>query len=263
MGERNLTIEFDFLNHCLIFQDSLGKESSMELKNESVATFYQSVQENLKVMQVVPTFELTPNEVIDATPFPEDRIHHTYDRLHAYRMWQALVRINNVLQTYRSNFVGKSSPVHFFWGSFDLAVTRFSGRRAPEHPGKIPHLSDAVVREAYSHEVMSCGFWPGNDLFPEAAFYAYAYPEPEHFSKARVTPPEAYYLKELGEFILPYDTVRKSQNPEALLLSFFESSYRAAANYGQWDRDILEVSPQLLRLKEIGRSSFGDEATRQ
>lgn len=256
MGERNMTVDFDFFDHKLIFQDSTGKHMAMVLQNESVASFYTRIQECLEVMNVVPSFDPAPNEVMDATPFAEDGVHCTYERLHAHRAWQVLVRVNNVLQSFRAEFVGKSSPVHFFWGSFDLAVTRFSGRRAPEHPGGIPHLSDEVVREAYSHEVMSCGFWPGNEIYPHAAFYAYAYPEPEEFSKAKILPPEAFYSTDMHEFILPYETVRTSADPEGVIMSFFESSYRAAANLGKWDRDILEVSPHLLKMQEMIQSRY-------
>jgi len=263
LNERNMTASFDFFNHNLILQDSNGAEEVIELRNESVSDFYQRFMKALEGLNVSVNFDPVPNEVIDAIPFEEDTLHRTYDRIHAHRFWQALVRVDNVLQKFRSNFVGKSSPVHFFWGSFDLAVTRFSGRRAPEHPGGVPHLSDTVVREAYSHEVMSCGFWPGNDIYPHAAFYAYAYPEPGKFSQARIMPPEAFYHTELHEFILPYEDVRKAVDPEATMMSFFESAYRATANLGQWDRDLLEVSPHLLRIKELNLSSFGGEATRQ
>ncbi len=256
LGERNLTVDFDFLNHKLIFQDSLGKSMTMVLQNESVASFYTRVHECLNVMEVIPTFDPTPNELADATPFAEDGVHCTYDRLQAHRAWQVLVRVNNVLQNFRAEFVGKSSPVHFFWGSFDLAVTRFSGKRAPEHPGGIPHLPDEVVREAYSHEVMSCGFWPGNEIYPHAAFYAYAYPEPENFSKERILPPESFYHADLHEFVLPYESVRTSGDPAGVILSFFESAYRSAANLGHWDRDILEVSPTLQRMQEEFQSRY-------
>lgn len=263
LGERTMTLDFDFIDHQFILQDSLGKNFKIKLQSESVASFYSKFLNVLQQMEVKPTFDPTPNEVVDATPFDQDTTHATYDPSQAYQCFQILVRVHNVLQDFRSNFVGKSSPVHFFWGSFDLAVTRFSGRRAPEHPGGVPHLSNEVVREAYSHEVMSCGFWPGNEQFPEAAFYAYAYPEPDGFSKARVTPSEAFYHQDLREFILSYEVVRTASDPAGVLMSFFESSYRAAANIGGWDRDILEVSPYLLRLKELSRSSFGDGATTQ
>jgi hypothetical protein len=263
LGERNLTVEFDFLNHCLLFQDSLGKEAIIELKNESVASFYKRVKSTLSDMDISITFDEKPNEVMDATPFIEDTVHRSYERLHANRFWQALVRANNIFEVFRTSFVGKSSPVHFFWGSFDLAITRFSGRRAPEHPGGIPHLSDEVVREAYSHEVMSCGFWPGNEQYPHAAFYAYAYPEPENFSNSKIIPTQAFYNQDLKQFILPYSDVRKSADPSATVMSFLESTYQSAANCGLWDRDTLEVSPQLTRLKEQGQSSFDDAAIKQ
>ncbi len=250
LGDRSLTVDFDFLNHQLVFEDSFGKFLSIPLQDESVASFYNQVQECLIVLEITPTFEASPNELVDSTPFALDKTHGTYNPEHAHRCWQIMVRVSNVLLQYRSNFVGKSSPVHVFWGSFDLAVTRFSGRRAPEHPGGVPHLSDEVVREAYSHEVMSCGFWPGNEIFPEAAFYAYAYPEPNGFPKARIIPPEAFYHQDLHEFILPYEIVRSAMDPAGILLSFFETSYRAAANLADWDRDLLEFSPHLLRLQK-------------
>lgn len=263
LDDYNLSVEFDFLDHRLYFLDSLGRHYSMRLRNESVAEFYEHFQYALKIFEINATFEPTPNEVVDAIPFAKDYRHKTYNPYCAFEIFQAFVRANNILIDWRSDFIGKSSPVHFFWGSFDLACTRFSGRRAPEHPGGIPHLSNEVVREAYSHEVMSVGFWPGNDMFPEAAFYAYAYPEPNGFSKARIVPPEAYYHKDMHEFILPYEEVRHAIDPHSTVKSFFDSCYRAAANLGRWDRDILEVSPHLLKLKEISRSSYGDAAPRQ
>ncbi|WPU65726.1 DUF5996 family protein [Peredibacter starrii] len=263
LGQRNLTVDFDFHDHQLIFQDSVGKSFVLLLQNETVASFYERFLEALKIMDVEPNFDPVPNEVSDGIPFAEDTVHRTYDPLKAHNFFQALVRVNNIFQEFRTDFVGKSSPVHFFWGSFDLAITRFSGRRAPEHPGGIPNLPNDVVREAYSHEEMSCGFWPGNEMYPHAAFYSYAYPEPDHFSKAKVMPPEAIYNQDLHEFILPYETVRTSLEPAATLMSFLESSYRAAANLGHWDRDMLEVSPYLYRLKERVQFSFDDIRTEQ
>lgn len=263
LGERALTVDFDFIDHQLLFQDSLGKNYVLPLQSESVAAFYSKFLKGLAAMEVEASFSPAPNEVSDATPFAQDIFHATYDRAAAHRCFQVMIRVHNVLQEFRSNFVGKSSPVHFFWGSFDLALTRFSGRKAPEHPGGVPHLSNDVVREAYSHEVMSCGFWPGNEMYPEAAFYAYAYPEPTGFSKAQINPPQAFYHPVLREFILPYEVVRNSADPQKVLMSFLESTYRAAANIGNWDRELLEVSPYLFKLKEISRSSFGGEAIRQ
>lgn len=263
LGQRSLTVDFDFHDHQLIFQDSLGKSFVLLLQNETVASFYERFLEALKIMDVEPNFDPVPNEVEDGIPFAEDTVHRTYNPLHAHEFFQVLVRVNNIFQKFRTDFVGKSSPVHFFWGSFDLAITRFSGRRAPEHPGGIPHLSNDVVREAYSHEEMSCGFWPGNAMYPHAAFYSYAYPEPDRFSKAKIMPPEAIYNQDLHEFVLPYEIVRTSLEPAATLMSFLESSYRAAANLGHWDRDMLEVSPYLYRLKERVQFSFDDIRTEQ
>jgi hypothetical protein len=263
MGDFTLTVDFDFFDHQLNFFDSLGRTHTIKLKNESVAEFYERFKDALKIFEIAASFEESPNEVAEAIPFYKDTTHKTYSPQCAHQLFQAFVRANNVLLEWRADFVGKSSPVHFFWGSFDLACTRFSGRRAPEHPGGIPHLSDAVVREAYSHEVMSVGFWPGNELFPEAAFYAYAYPEPEGFARSKIMPPEAFYHQDMHEFVLPYEKVRTAVNPAATVKAFFDSCYRASANLGSWDRDILEVSPYLMKLREIGRSSFGEQAIRQ
>jgi hypothetical protein len=263
MGDYNLTVDFDFFDHKVMFQDSRGRKAEIPLLKESVASFYRQFMDTLAILEIETHFTPKPNELMDDIPFAEDEIHSSYSRIEVYRCFQALVRINNVFQEFRTNFVGKSSPVHFFWGSFDLAVTRFSGKLAPDHPGGIPHISDAVVREAYSHEVMSCGFWPGNEMYPHAAFYAYAYPEPNGFSKAKITPPEAFYHKDLHEFVLPYETVRTSIDPAGTLMSFMDSCYRAAANLGYWERETLEVGPHLAKLKNLNRSFFGGEAIRQ
>jgi Family of unknown function (DUF5996) len=261
--ERNLTVDLDFINHKLIIQDSQGKYGEMPLKEETVSSFYRRFIEMTEAFGVKATFEALPNELPDATPFASDMTHGSYHPQHAYNCFQVFVRVSNVFQEWRADFVGKCSPVHFFWGSFDLAVTRFSGRRAPEHPGGIPHLSDEVVKEAYSHEVMSCGFWPGNELYPHAAFYAYTYPEPEGFSLTKITPPKAFYHPGLREYILDYESVRKSIDPAGVIRNFMDSSYLAAANLGRWDRDILEVSPHLMNLKKSAVSYFADQATRQ
>ncbi len=244
LGERILTIDFDFLDHQLVFQDSRGAKFEMKLQNESVASFYGRFLDILKMFSVTPSFYQSPNEVMDAIPFEKDFTHCTYDPAHARNAFQVLVRVANVFQDYRADFIGKSSPVHLFWGSFDLAVTRFSGKIAPEHPGGAPHLPDRVAREAYSHEVMSCGFWPGNDMYPKAAFYAYAYPEPEEFSLSRV-PSEAYYHHDLHEFLLDYDLVINNNDPESLIKDFIQSVYFSAADLGHWDREELEHSPYL------------------
>lgn len=259
LGDRNLTIELDFFDHKILFTESMGKQITLNLQEESVASFYKRFLGALRELNVQPTFEGTPNEVMDATPFDQDERHCTYNKDQAFTCFQVLVRVSNVLQDFRADFIGKSSPVHFFWGSFDLAVTRFSGRRAPQHPGGIPHLSNEVVREAYSHEVISCGFWPGNDMYPQAAFYAYAYPEPEAFGQARVMPQEAFYHPDLHEYILDYDKVRTASNPQEIIRTFFNSAYREAAFLGSWDRIALEISPELAKLREHSQFNFREQ----
>jgi hypothetical protein len=210
-----------------------------------VASFHARVSHLLAKNGLDLPMPVSPNEVTEAIPFAQDETHRTYDPEAAHRFWRALTRADQVMKLFRSYFVGKSSPVHFFWGSFDLAVTRFSGRRAPPHPGGFPNLPDEVAREAYSHEVSSCGFWPGNDMYPQAAFYSYAYPMPPGFEKARVAPAEASFHPQLREFLLPYDVVRSSRSPSDRVLDFFQSTYEAAAQLGDWDRDALERSPWL------------------
>jgi hypothetical protein len=241
-GEKVFSLEFDFLDHQLLIQSSERRTSNLHLRSESVASFYSRVMDALKEMGIQTMFDLHPNEVADVTPFNEDTRSRIYSPEQAWNYWQVLVRVNNVFKQFRAEFVGKCSPVHFFWGSFDLAVTRFSGRRAPEHPGHVPHLSDRVAKEAYSHEVSSCGFWPGNDAYPHAAFYSYAYPAPADFAIAEISPKEAFFNQSMREFILPYDAVRNSLNPEETLFSFLQSTYEAAANLGTWDRALLEES---------------------
>lgn len=250
-GDKSFSIEFDFIKSQLRFLDSSGKIIELPLQSESVAEFYQRVQQALKELEISTNFDARPNELEAALPFSEDTQDRVYEASQAYTFWQVLVRINNVMNEFRSKFVGKSSPVHFFWGSFDLALTRFSGKTAPEHPGGVPHLADKVVKEAYSHEVSSCGFWPGSDAYPNASFYAYAYPEPKGYSTARVEPPEAFYHQDLKEFLLPYNAVQTSQDPAQKLLSFLESTYTAAASHGKWNRPLLEESPYLKTCQEM------------
>jgi len=231
-------IDFDFLTHRLEIITDKGETGFIELKGLSVADFYRMTMEALRSLGIEVRIWTTPVEVADRTPFEQDTKHAAYDPEFATRFWRALVQVDRVLKQFRSSFIGKVSPVHFFWGAFDHAVTRFSGRRAPEHPG-VPSVGRSVMVEAYSHEVSSCGFWPGAGLgLP--AFYAYAYPEPEGFKKYPVQPQEAYYHNELEEFILPYDAVRTSPRPDETLLSFLQSTYEAAANLGHWDRASLE-----------------------
>jgi hypothetical protein len=244
-----LEIEFDFVAHLLVARTSRGEQRTLALKAQSVAEFYGQVIDLLKALGIEVDIYDMPNEVSGPIRFSQDRSHAAYDAAAAHQFWRALIQVDRVLKLFRSGFLGKVSPVHFFWGSFDLAVTRFSGRRAPLHPGGVPGLPDAVAREAYSHEVSSAGFWPGNDAFPRAAFYSYAYPEPPGFSLRSVTG-GARFDQALGEFILPYDLVRHSADPDALLLDFLSSTYAAAADLAGWDRDALECAlgvPGLVR----------------
>jgi hypothetical protein len=239
--DRSFQIDFDFIAHRLLLRASDGAERTLPLEPRSVADFYRDVLENLAALGLAVDIDKTPNEVEDATPFDEDRTHASYDPDAASRFFHALVQADRVLKHFRSRFLGKVSPVHFFWGSFDLAVTRFSGRRAPTHPGGIPNLPDWVTREAYSHEVSSAGFWPGNDRFPKPAFYSYAYPEPDGFAEEVVKPESAFYDENWSEFFLLYDDVRRSSHPDEMLLDFLHTTYQAAAKHGAWDREALEV----------------------
>lgn len=238
-GQEIFEIEFDFIAHRLSVRASWGAERRISLEPRAVSDFYRQVADLLDEMRIAVRLGEMPNEIPDATPFPRDRLHASYDSSAAHAFWRALIQADRIFKLFRSGFIGKASPVHFFWGSFDLAVTRFSGRPAPLHPGGVPSLPDAVAREAYSHEVSSAGFWPGNDAFRQAAFYSYAYPEPAGFREARV-PRGAYFEKSLGEFILPYEAVRTAADPDALLLDFLSSTYGAAADAGHWDRAALE-----------------------
>jgi hypothetical protein len=241
IGPEIFDIEFDFIGHRLAVRTSRGAERSLPLRPQSVADFYRATVDLLDGVGVAVAIKETPNEVPNPIRFSDDRVHASYDAAAAHRFWRALVQADRVFRLFRSGFLGKASPVHFFWGSFDLAVTRFSGRRAPLHPGGVPGLPDAVTREAYSHEVSSAGFWPGNEAFPRAAFYAYAYPEPAGF-RDRPATPGATFDTTLGEFILPYDTVARAPEPDALLLDFLSATYAAAAEAGGWDRANLECT---------------------
>ncbi len=238
-GDAMIDIEFDFVADRLTFRSSRGTERSIPLGPMSVAHFYEQAMATMVELDAPVVIDRMPNEIADAVRFDEDCTHRGYDAEAAHRFWQALVQIDRVFNVFRSGFLGKSSPVHLFWGSFDLAVTRFSGRRAPRHPGGTPGLPDAVTREAYSHEVSSAGFWPGNDAFPRAAFYSYAYPEPSGF-RERQMPGGAVFDEALGEFILSYEAVRTAADPDDLLLQFLIASYAAAADCGSWDRAALE-----------------------
>ena len=239
IGYEILEIEFDFIGHRLVARTSRGAEGELPLKPQSVADFYHAAMNLLNSMGVIVKINEMPNEVSNPIRFLQDQTHAAYDPDAAHRFWRALLQVDRIFKLFRSGFMGKASPVHFFWGSFDLAVTRFSGRPAPIHPGGVPGLPDVVTREAYSHEVSSAGFWPGNEGFPQAAFYSYAYPEPAGFRNRAVTP-GAYFDATLGEFILPYDTVRVAADPDALLLDFLSTTYIAAADTGAWNRAALE-----------------------
>jgi len=238
-GARTFSIDFDFIDHRLLIRASDGAERSLPLRPQSVADFYREVLAELEGLGLGVSIHGQPNELEDKTPFAEDHAHASYDPDAANRLWRVLAQTDRVFQRFRARFVGKCSPVHFFWGSFDLAVTRFSGRPAPQHPGGIPNLPDWVVREAYSQEVSSAGFWPGGGPHPFPLFYSYAYPEPEGFNSAAV-PEGAFYSNDLHEWILPYDVVRQSASPDDTLLAFLEGTYAAAADAGGWDRAALE-----------------------
>lgn len=241
-GTHNFQISFDFLNHQLLIETSDGITKIIELMPRSVADFYQVVMSTLKEIGIEVEIWTMPQEVADPIPFEQDTQHAAYNPEYAQRFWQILVQCDRLMTLFRSRYAGKCSPVHFFWGSFDLAVTRFSGRRAPDHPGGVPNMADWVTRDAYSHEVSSCGFWFGKGT-TEALFYAYAYPVPEGFKDYPVQPQEAFYSSEMQEFILPYDSVRQASDPDAMVLTFLQSTYEAAANLGHWDRAALEYSP--------------------
>jgi Family of unknown function (DUF5996) len=239
-GRRTFQIDFDFIDHQLVVQSSDGGVAALPLQPQSVAAFYRRLMAEMAKLDLRVNIHKRPNEVPDPIRFDEDESDRAYDREYANRFWRILVQADRVFKGFRARFIGKCSPVHFFWGSPDLAVTRFSGRRAPEHPGGIPNLPDWVTREAYSHEVSSCGFWPGGGSVPYAAFYSYAYPEPAGFSEAGVQPAAAFYSGELREFVLPYDVVREADSPDDTLLSFLQSTYEAAAILAKWDRSSLE-----------------------
>jgi hypothetical protein len=240
---RTFQIDFDFINHQLKISTSDGAARQLGLAGHSVASFFAAVMNTLAELDIDVAIDDMPNELPDPIRFSGDEKHASYDPEAVGRFLQILVNADRVFKQFRTGFLGKASPVHFFWGSFDLAVTRFSGRRAPRHPGGVPHLSDAVACEAYSHEESSAGFWPGSGAIDYPAFYSYAYPEPEGFRSRRVQPEAAFFHEALGEFILPYDAVRNATDPDQTLLAFLQSTYEAAAVTAKWDRDALECAP--------------------
>jgi len=239
-GTRAFQIDFDFIHHHLRISTSSGATRRLALAGHSVASFYTAMMTALAELDIHIAIDDMPNELPDPIRFSEDHLHAFYDPDAVRRFLQILVNVDRVFKQFRTGFLGKASPVHFFWGSFDLAVTRFSGRRAPRHPGGVPHLSDAVACEAYSHEESSAGFWPGSGAIDYPAFYSYAYPEPAGFRSTRVRPDAAFFSEALGEFILPYDAVRVADATDQALLDFLQSTYEAAANSANWDRAALE-----------------------
>jgi len=242
-GAGTFQIDFDFVDHVLRVTTSDGRERQFTLSEQSVASFYANILATLAELGIQLAIDDMPNELPEPIRFPEDTAHASYDPEMVRRFLQILVNSDRVFKQFRTGFVGKASPVHFFWGSFDLAVTRFSGRSAPRHPGGVPHLPDTVAREAYSHEVSSAGFWPGSGAVDYPAFYSYTYPEPPGFRTSKLKPAAAFFDGDLGEFILPYDAVRTAVDPDKTLLDFLQSTYEAAAVAAKWDRDALECTP--------------------
>jgi hypothetical protein len=239
-GHRVFEIEFDFIDHVLRINTNDAATRTMALAPRTVADFYHELFAHMADLGLPVHIHATPNEVPVAIPFAQDTVHASYDGEQANRFWRLLLQAERVLRQFRSGFIGKCSPVHLFWGGLDLAVTRFSGAEAPPHPGGIPNCPDWVSLEAYSHEVISCGFWPGNDAMPYPLFYAYAYPEPAGLKTASVRPANAFYDAGFGEFILPYEEVRMAPSPDEMLLEFLQSTYDAAADLGKWNRAALE-----------------------
>lgn len=246
-GERLFQIDFDFIDHVVLVTTSEGERETMVLRPRTVASFYQELMGILKDLELPVTIHPHASELPETIDLSQDTKHEAYDPEYAQRFWRALGTAHRIFQRFRASFLGKCSPIHFFWGGFDLAVTRFSGRTAPPHPAGIPHMPDWVAREAYTHEVSSAGFWPGNVGGPmaDAAFYSYAYPEPDGCPDAKIRPEAGGYSLDLREWILPYDAVRRSPDPERDVLQFIEDTYVAAADLGRWDRKALERTEEL------------------
>ncbi len=240
-GTRLFQVDFDFIDHRLWIRTGEGQSRSLALEPQPVAVFFARFFALMGELGLAVNINRKPNELAEAIPFDEDQVHRSYDADAAQRFWRALAQADRVFKIFRGRFSGKCSPVHFFWGSGDLAVSRFSGRRAPVHPGGAPNMPDRLLREAYSHECSSCGFWPGGESEPYPFFFSYAYPAPAGFAEAAVKPAAARYNRNLGEFVLPYDAVRESADPDSTLLDFLQSTSAAAADLGGWDRDALEL----------------------
>lgn len=233
-------IEFDFESHIVVISTTFNKNVVIDLYPRTVADFYDDLFEKLEGLGINIEIHGSPNEMEPSIPFAENTENKSYDKQSVVDFWQAAVSTHNVFLKFRSDFIGKCSPVHFFWGAFDIAVTRFSGRKAPLHPGGMPNMPKEVMQEAYSQEVSSCGFWPGSDASPVPMFYAYCYPSPAEYSKEKVLPEQAFWSEEMGEFFLKYDDVRMAKDPEKVLMDFLQSTYVAAAKTGKWDRKNLE-----------------------
>lgn len=239
---KEFEVEFDFIDHLLAVRTTDGGIRGIALEPQSVADFYTRYMAALTALEIDVPIRPVPTEIADVTPFPDDDVHASYDADAAHRCWQILAQTDRVLKEFRGRFLGKASPVHFWWGAFDIACTRFSGRAAPRHPGGVPNLPDYVAVEGYSHECISAGWWPGTIGGPvaEPAFYAYSYPMPPGCDVATVKPAAAYFHTQLGEWILPYESVRTSADPDAALLEFLQSTYDVAADLAGWDRSALE-----------------------
>lgn len=250
-ADKSVQIDFDFSDHQLIAATSDGQRRTLSLEPMSVAAFHEQFRVLVDELGVSIDFDGAPNEVADPIPFGDNTAPGAYDADSVHRFWLALLQVDRVFNLFRTGFLGKVSPVHLFWGSFDLAVTRFSGRAAPRHPGGVPGLPDEVTREAYSHEVSSAGFWGGGGGLGFPAFYSYAYPTPEGFGQQPVTPSEAYFDANLGEFLLPYEAVRNATDPDQTLLGFLQSTYDAAARLGDWDREVLECPRGIPRVPRV------------
>lgn len=247
--DRIFEMAFDFTSQVLRITTAEGERREIPLVPMTVAAFYEAVMANLRDLDLPVAIHTTPNEIPDAIPFDEDTTHASYDGAAAHDFWLATLQADRVFKAFRARFTGKCSPVHFFWGSFDLAVTRFSGREAPRHPAGVPNMPDWVAREAYSHEVSSAGFWPGGPMHEEAIFYSYAYPSPDGFAQATVGPREARFLDAMGEFILPYEAVRTAPDPDARLLEFLQTTYDAAAELAGWDKRAFEMGDPRTRFQ--------------
>jgi Family of unknown function (DUF5996) len=245
-GDGTFDIVFDFVDNRLIIESSNGRIESFALRPMAVADFYTEFMQRLHRLGIDVRIWTMPSEIENAIPFDRDYTHAQYDSISVQKFWLTLLQVNRVMNEFRTRFVGKVSPVHFFWGGFDLAVTRFSGRTAPPPNGITPNVAAWVMAEAYSHEVSSCGFWPGNGGYGRAAFFVYAYPEPAGYGDMRLSTAGAFYDKGLGQFILPYDAVRQSGDPDTLLLGFLQETYAAAADLAKWDRNALEREPRRI-----------------